>query len=95
MRNGFDAGSIHCEGKWEGLGPGNQDFLALLNGIEPIDECHFWGSKSLDIQSLTLSHLPLNHRCIGGLCTNAQGQFQGPYHISSAVKLHYRTSVVK
>jgi hypothetical protein len=27
VRNAFDAGSIHYEGKWEGVGPGNRDFF--------------------------------------------------------------------
>jgi hypothetical protein len=27
VRNALDAGSIHYEGKWEGLGPGNRDFF--------------------------------------------------------------------
>jgi hypothetical protein len=31
LRNTFDAGSIHYEGKWEGgLGPGNQVFFGVL-----------------------------------------------------------------
>jgi hypothetical protein len=49
VRNAFDAGNIHYEGKWEGVGPWKSRlFWALLNDIEPIGECHL-GPKNVEI----------------------------------------------
>jgi hypothetical protein len=43
VRNAFDAGSIHNEGKWKGGGGvepwKSRLFWPLCNGIEPIGEC--------------------------------------------------------
>ncbi len=46
MHIAFDAGSIHCEGKWEGVAPRKSRlFWALLNGIEPSVLSVIWVQK--------------------------------------------------
>jgi hypothetical protein len=47
VRNAFYAGSIHCEGKWEGVVPWKSRlFWALWDGIEPIGDWHLGPKKA-------------------------------------------------
>ncbi len=101
MRIAFDAGSIDYEGKWEGVGPWKlRLFWALLNGIEPVGECHL-GPEKLEISMAQPPPPPLalvmdaariksiTHKamsCIGSFMYKSPRVVLGPYHPSSAVR---------
>jgi hypothetical protein len=49
VRNAFDAGSIHYDVKWKGVGPWKSRlFWTLWNSIQPIGEYHL-GPKKVKI----------------------------------------------
>ncbi len=46
MRNAFDAGSIHYEGKWEGIGPCKlRLFWVPVKGHQADSASAIWGAK--------------------------------------------------
>jgi hypothetical protein len=58
VRNGFDAGRIYYEGKWEGLSPGNRDFFCPVKWDQAERRVLFVAQNSRDFQGPTPSHLP-------------------------------------
>ncbi len=58
VHNAFDAGSIHYEGKWEGVGPWKlRLFWAPVKWHRANRRVRFGAQKSRDFQSPTPSHL--------------------------------------
>jgi hypothetical protein len=60
VRNAFDTGSIHYEGKW-GLGTGNLDFFGPCEMASSRQASAIWGpnkSRFTGPNPLPLAHLP-------------------------------------
>jgi hypothetical protein len=51
VRNAYDEGSIHYEGKWEGvgLGPGNRDYFGPCEMASSRLASAIWGPKKVEI----------------------------------------------